>query len=572
MQTMIPHKQEKEITLRPYQIDAMQAVISNQNATRALVVLPTGTGKTEVFSRIIQSLNVPTLVLAHRKELLTQAKNKLLRYYHEDDIGIVGNGIEQWDKPVIVASVQTMRKRLKRLQAMGVKLIVCDECHHATKKNSYATVFNALPDAYTVGFTATPERLDGASIADIFGTPVYEQDIITMVRAGYLCDLRGILVRSNVSLDDLKKQLGDFQEQQLAELVNEDERNALIVQSYLTYSKDKRAICFAVNVEHAHALADTFTACGISSIAIDGKTPQDTRSWALEQFEQGYIKVLVNCELFTEGFDAPYVECIIMARPTLSRGLFMQMIGRGTRLHEGKTECIILDITDNCTRHKMTPRSFKDVMKLDTRKKNVSLLEYDEDEEIRIAHEQRVLRERREAIEAARIERERLQAEAIRRIQEIEEGKQVAENERKQKLLKERGNVSFEEITLLSDTIAKWEEGINERTIATVQVAYVTISIATSHEGTGYDVIASSKYETRRIGHSIPLSQAKQVAENHARSIATRLASKHDAAPTDKQLETLRKFRIVPPIGCTFGMASQMISNRIASLPKRKSA
>ena len=552
---------------RPYQRETIEAVLQAQHKKRALVVLPTGTGKTVCFSKIIHTLNVPTLVLAHRKELLTQARNKLLHYYKPSEVGIIGGGVEEWDRPILVASVQTVRNRLPLLQAKGIRLVICDEAHHATKKNSYAKIFDALPGAYLVGFTATPERLDGASIADIFGLPVYERDIVSMVREGWLCDLRGILVRSTTSLDNLSKHLGDYNEKQLAELLNHNDRNRLIVQAYLTYAKDLQAICFAVDVAHAHALASAFNDCGIPSVALDGKTAQEKRDWILEQFGQGHIKVLINCEILTEGFDAPHVQCVIMARPTMSRSLFLQMIGRGTRLFEGKQECIILDITDNCTKHRLTPRSFKTVLGVQSSKQNVSLLEHDEDERIRREEEQRRAEERRLEQERARLEQERMQAEAIKRMKEIAEGKKRAEEERKQRAIQEQKNICFTEISLLGRA-AQWER---TEDVIRIRAAYATISIEPNEMADYlYDVWVETKYEVRCRAEGVTLSEAKEEAEAEARQVAAKIAARHGYLATEKQLETLRKFKIAIPDGCTRAQASNLIAARIAQLPARR--
>ena len=563
----IPQSANFYIQERAYQRDAIEAVLNAQHKKRALVVLPTGGGKTVCFSKIIHTLNVPTLVLAHRKELLTQARNKLLHYYKPSDVGIIGGGVAEWDRPILVASVQTVRNRLQQLRMKGIKLVICDEAHHATRKNSYAKIFDALPDAYLVGFTATPERLDGASIADIFGLPVYERDIVSMVRESWLCDLRGILVRSTTSLDNLSKHLGDYNEKQLAELLNHNDRNRLIVQAYLTYAKDLQTICFAVDVAHAHALASAFNDCGIPSVALDGKTAQEKRDWILEQFRQGHIKVLVNCEILTEGFDAPYVQCIVMARPTMSRSLFLQQLGRGTRLYEGKQECIILDITDNCTKHRLTPQSFKTVLGIQSGKQNVSLLEHDEDERIRLEEEQRRAEERRLAQERARLELERLQAEAIRRLKEIAEGKKRAEEEQRQRAIQEQKNICFTEISLLGQA-AHWER---TEDVMSIRVAYATITIEPNEMADYlYDVWVETKYGARCRAEAVTLAEAKEEAEEEARQVAAKIAARGNDPATEKQLETLRTFKIAIPSNCTRAQAHNLISARIAQRGTRK--
>ena len=546
---------------RYYQREALDAVIAARAQGKALVVLPTGTGKTEVFCKVIERFNAPTLVLAHRKELLEQAKKKLLRYYDETAIGIVGAGYNQWERPIIIASVQTVRNQTKRLQEKGFRLVVCDEAHHATKKNSYSKVFDALLEAFVVAFTATPKRLDGQEITDIFYAPIYEKTLAEMVHEGFLCDLRGIEAKSTTSLDAVKKSMGDFNEKELAALVNTDARNRLVLQSYITYARGLSAICFAVDVAHAHTLASLFNEFGIASVALDGKTHPTTRADVLKQFETGHIKVLVNCELLTEGFDAPHVQCVIMARPTLSYSLYMQMLGRGTRLHENKKECIILDVVDNFRKHGITrPQRFKQIMSIDT-EDTISFLEYEEEKRLRA-----------EALRLAREERARLlaeeQARALQRANEIAEGKRRIHEEKLQRALQERQDVRFTEMFVLGKS-TPWT-GKVENTL-TIRVAYATFTIRPDSEYT-YEVLYKDNYNERTLCHNATLTSAKGIVEANAHYIEGRVKRSGDTPATEKQIATLRKMHIAVPYQCTKSRASELIATRVAQLPARQYA
>jgi superfamily II DNA or RNA helicase len=532
----ITQKLREEIALRPYQEEALMALLAARAGGRALCVLPTGTGKTCIFSHLAHTLRVPTLVLAHRKELLEQARQKLLRYFNEAEIGIVGAGYSQWDSPIIVGNIQTLRNHLERLRAKDIRLVICDESHHATYNNTYAQVFAATPSAFIVGFTATPERLDGKSIVDIFGNPVYERNIRDMVQEGWLCDLRGIVVRSRASLDNVQKRMGDFSEEQLARELDEETRNQLVVEAYLRHASGKRAICFAINVAHAHHIASRFNEQEIAAIALDGKTPTEEREYALEQFGKGKLQILVNCELFTEGFDAPFVECIIMARPTLSHSLFLQMIGRGTRIYDGKQECLILDIADNCSKHKLAPQSFKRVMGLPSEAGNISLLEYDEQ---------------------VRQERVRAQLAEIERIRKDEAQKKRA--------VQERREITFAEIDLFGDRVS-WALLPDETIVA--KVAYATITIMPIDEYGAYSVLASDKFKTSCLAYGVRLADAKDMAEQYAREVRDRIAAKSQNKPTAKQIEAMQKMHIPIPVGCTFGQAHDLISARIAQFER----
>jgi len=537
---------------RYYQRDALDAIIKAHAHGRALVVLPTGSGKTEVFCKAIYHFAVPTLVLAHRKELLEQAKEKLLRYYDETAIGIVGAGYAQWERPIIVASVQTVRNHAKRLQEKGFGLVICDEAHHATKKNSYTKVFDALPHAFIVAFTATPKRLDGQEITGIFNSPVYEKTLVEMVREGFLCDLRGIEAKSTTSLDTVRKSMGDFNEKELSALLNTDARNRLVLQSYITYARGLSAICFAIDVAHAHTLASLFNEFGVASVAVDGKTPPDTRVAIIKQFEQGHIKVLVNCELLTEGFDAPYVQCVIMARPTLSTSLYMQMLGRGTRLHPSKQECLILDVVDNYRRHGIArPQRFRQLMNMSTHE-NVSFLEYEE--------AARLVREEKARVLALQ------QSQALQRAKEIAEGKQRDHEEKLQRALRDCRDVRFTELFVLGKSVPWIQEKENTLTLT---VAYATLTLSPD-SATTYKVTYKDTYSTRVLCQGEPLAFAKSVVEANAKTIEERVQKTKNGSATEKQIETLQKMRVAVPQGCTKARASELITARLAQLPAHR--
>ncbi len=359
-----------QLSLRPYQVTCVERVVATYQQRpqggKALLVLPTGSGKTLIFVEVARRLSLNTLVVAHRQELLQQAADKFRLIDPLAIIGQVGAGRHEWGAPITVASVQTISRpeHLKTLPLFGYGLVIIDECHHSAAAG-YQAVLDALPHAFVVGVTATPDRMDKQSIERIFGEPVYQASIIDMVEQGYLCDLKAIAIPTTTSLDGVPTQAGDFKLDELEVAVDTPERNAQIVAAYLKHCQGRQALCFSVTVSHASHLARAFTARGIQAAVVSGESAPEERKRVLHDYERGSISVLCNCGVLLEGYNAPQTSCVIMARPTKSRALFVQAIGRGTRLAPGKLDCVVLDITDNCLKHRVQPLTLSKTLGLD---------------------------------------------------------------------------------------------------------------------------------------------------------------------------------------------------------------
>lgn len=337
------------ITLRGYQNECIEAVLQAKESgiTRQVVCLPTGCGKTITFAELARKMNVKTLILAHRDELLNQAIEKIKLVWDEVDIGKVKAEQNEFSAQVVVASVQSAMRdgRLQQLVEQNFELIIVDECHHSSS-DSYQKIIDAINPKLLVGFTATVNRADGKGLDSTFSQIVFERSLPEMISAGYLCDLEGQKVLTKVDLSSVKTSMGDFQVSQLSEAVNTPARNTIIVKSYKKHS-GKPAIAFCVDIQHSQDLADAFNASGVSATAVWGTMPEDERSKALQDFKDGTVKILTNCNVLTEGFDEPSIQCIIMARPTKSTSLYTQMVGRGTRLFPGKDSCLVIDFHDS---------------------------------------------------------------------------------------------------------------------------------------------------------------------------------------------------------------------------------
>ncbi len=347
--------------LRPYQRECLQAIKTNlaDGISRQLVVAATGTGKTAILSNLPEALGIGRmLVLAHRDELLGQASEKLRHWNPRLKIEIEAGGKKSSaDADVVVASVATLgrtgSKRLERFPRDWPGAVVVDEAHHATSA-TYRNIFDHFgllrPEnrKLLVGMTATPFRADGEDLSRIFERVSFEYGIRQAIEDGWLSDVRGIRLRTHTRLDRVKQRAGDFAADELSAATNTLERNALVVKGWLEYARLRPTIVFGVDILHAKSLANEFRHHGVKAEAIWGDDPE--RADKLGRFHSRQTQVITNCALLTEGFDVPHASCIVMARPTRSQGLYMQCIGRGTRLDEGKADTLVIDVCDVTSR------------------------------------------------------------------------------------------------------------------------------------------------------------------------------------------------------------------------------
>lgn len=540
------------ITLRDYQEICVQRVLEayerQPRGGSALIMLATGGGKTVVFSEIARRLGLTTLIIAHREELLTQAADKFHMIDPTAIIGQVGAGRHEWGAPVTVASIQTISRteHLRALKRFGYQLVIIDECHHAAA-SGYQAVLQELREAFVVGVTATPDRLDGSDISTVFGQPVFSAGIIDMVEKGYLCDLRAIAVKTTTSLDDLHTQAGDFKANELEEVIDTPERNRRIVHAYLEHARGRQALCFAVTVAHAQHLAEAFEEAGVRAAMVCGETLPEERKRLLRSYEQGETEVLCNVGVLTEGYDCPATSCIILARPTQSRALFVQCVGRGTRLAPGKRDCLILDITDNCLKHRLQPLTLGKVLDKPLRD-GESLLE-----------------------------------EKVREEEERENGTFLSERE----LQERKARVTKRAQDLLINLLAPmdWKRrasGAYWLEVGTGENKH-KITLIPSEEKEGcYTVKAAlaPQYEWQTWLSDVPLDFAQQHAEVKAKLLQSdekKLILVDSNAPwrsrpaSDKQLYMLRKFEIAHnPETITSGEASDLIGKAVADRDRKK--
>ncbi len=323
-----------------------------------VVCLPTGAGKTVIFSELARLARRQVLVLAHREELLGQARGKLEAALAGQHVVSIERGAERAseDAKVLVCSIRSLHEeRLSRvLRGRDVGLIIYDECHHAAAEDNLRVLrqlgaFDADWNGTLLGFTATTSRGDGKGLDKVFEQIVYSRQLHEMIDDGYLSPLRGFRISTSADLTRLSSGGLDFREDELAEAVDIEERNALVARSIQELARDRRTIAFCVTVNHARNLCVSLNLLGVPAGIVHGEMPSEARAQVLAEFRSGRIQALTNVAVLTEGFDDPGTSCIAMARPTRSEGLYAQCVGRGTRLHPGKKDCLILDFVDAST-------------------------------------------------------------------------------------------------------------------------------------------------------------------------------------------------------------------------------
>ncbi|KAK5944509.1 putative ATP-dependent helicase IRC3 [Knufia obscura] len=365
-----PVVREEQIRLRQYQEECIQSVLSYlKNGHRRLgVSLATGSGKTVIFTQLIDRVKsdhakaTKTLILAHRRELVEQAARHCRRAYPEKSIEIeMGDQHASGVADITIASVRSLQiGRLEKYDPELYKLVLVDEAHHIVAPG-YLEVLEHFgldqpvvpgttsPQAVgpaLVGVSATFSRFDGLRLGTVIDHIVYHKDYVDMIGEKWLCDVKFTTVRSGANLSRVKTNKDrDFAISQLSSAVNNDEINEITVKSWLTEAGDRKStLVFCVDLNHVGSLTDTFRKHGIDARFITGDTKKKIRGERLEAFKNREFPVLLNCGVFTEGTDIPNIDCVLLCRPTKSRNLLVQMIGRGMRLHKDKPDCHVIDM------------------------------------------------------------------------------------------------------------------------------------------------------------------------------------------------------------------------------------
>ncbi|GAB1318840.1 Putative ATP-dependent helicase IRC3 [Madurella fahalii] len=356
----------QRLQLRGYQEECIQSVLASldRGHKRVGISLATGSGKTVIFTQLIGRIKplseaaTQTLILAHRRELVEQAARHCSLTYPDKTIELeLGKLSASGLADITVASLQsiTSRDRLLKFDPKRFKLVLVDEAHHIVAPG-YLRVLEHFglktrrsDSPHLVGVSATFSRFDGLRLGAAIDEIVYHKDYVDMIGDKWLCDVVFTTVESKADLSKVKRKgkggSGEYDTESLSRAVNTVELNDVVVRAWFAKAADRKStLVFCVDLNHVAALTQRFRHYGVDARFVTGDTPTRDRAERLDAFKKGEFPVLVNCGVFTEGTDIPNIDCIVLARPTRSRNLLIQMIGRGMRLHGDKTNCHIIDM------------------------------------------------------------------------------------------------------------------------------------------------------------------------------------------------------------------------------------
>lgn len=358
------------IKLRPYQLAAVEAALAAHagGIRRPAEVLATGAGKSVIIGKTAETSphgvagGKRVVVLAHREELVQQNAQKVRDVAPGLRVGVVQASSNQVAAHVISASVQTLASPQRRQQIRDVGLVIVDECHHAVAR-SYVDVLDyygcmggaaSVAGARALGFTATMVRGDEKALGDIWQDIVYVKDTASLIADRFLVRPIGVRVRvEDLQLGRVRKQAGDYSAKGLGDAIEDSMAPKKIVEALAEHARDRQTLLFAPLVHTAEVIRDALREGGFTAELVHGGTPTEERRRFLAAYRDGRVQVLCNAMVFTEGTDLPMTSAVVIARPTMNPGLFIQMVGRGLRLWPGKTDCIVLDVVGVTNRHKL---------------------------------------------------------------------------------------------------------------------------------------------------------------------------------------------------------------------------
>lgn len=338
----------KEIKLFDYQEDMKERIEKALRLHRSVMAqMPTGTGKTYLLTAVIDSFvsNNPkekVWIVAHRRELVSQI-DETVRKFHSYSASNTSSLLSS----VKAMSIQWLKRHYDEIEEEP-GMIVIDEAHHALAK-TYKEMWERFPNAKFLGLTATPCRLNGKGFTDLFDVLVQSWSVPEFISKGRLATYDFVSIKldgvTQRLIDSLQKRGadGDYQNKEMDMLLNKKPSIERLYRSLEEYGKDRKGIVYAINISHAQKITKLYQEHGVKAIAIDSKTPASERQQDIEDFKKGDIQVLVNVDIFSEGFDCPDVEFVQLARPTLSLAKYLQMVGRGLRIAKGKKNCVIID-------------------------------------------------------------------------------------------------------------------------------------------------------------------------------------------------------------------------------------
>ena len=343
-----PAQQGAVFELHEHQEEALANLVKmrEEGKTIALVQGATGSGKSAIGVLDAKKVGKRVLFLAHTKELVEQGAKNFETLWKDISVGRFYENFHDTDTFIVCGSVQSIIKNLDQFKPDDFDYLIIDECHHASAK-SYTKILTYFCPKFTLGLTATPERADGEDLLEVFQNVAHKLDIKDAVEAGVLCPVRCIRIKTNINMSDVRINGFKYNSLDLEETIMIPDRNKLIVDTYMEYVQGKSTVIFCTSVNHANIIAELLRECGVKAEAVSGSTKADTRKQILKEYADKKIQVLCACDLLNEGWDSPLTEVLFMARPTMSKTIYMQQLGRGMRTYKGKDFLMVFDFVDN---------------------------------------------------------------------------------------------------------------------------------------------------------------------------------------------------------------------------------
>ena len=350
----LPIQMGQTIELRDYQQEAIDNLkkMREDGKTFALLYHATGVGKTITAATDAKAVGGRTLFLVNALKLASQAKDTFAKVWPEATLGEYTGSQKDVSQTVIFATVQSISKDLEKFFSTDFDYLIVDECHHAAA-NTYQKIFTYFHPKFILGLTATPERSDGEDMLELFQNVAHKMDLKTAVERGVLVPIRCIRVKTNIDLTDVRINGIKYNSQDLESKLFIPERNQLIVDTYLKYVNGKKTVIFCASVDHAAEIAKLLRDNGVKAEAVSGRDRVEIRDKILKDYETGSTNVLCACDLLNEGWDSPHTTVLFMARPTMSKTIYMQQLGRGTRRCPGKDDLLVIDFVDNANMFNM---------------------------------------------------------------------------------------------------------------------------------------------------------------------------------------------------------------------------
>lgn len=350
----LPVQMGQTIELRDYQQEAIDNLkkMREDGKTIALLYHATGVGKTITAATDAKAVGGRTLFLVNALKLASQAKDTFAKVWPEATLGEYTGSQKDISQTVIFATVQSISKDLEKFSPIDFDYLIVDECHHAAA-NTYQKIFTYFHPKFILGLTATPERSDGEDMLELFQNVAHKMDLKTAVERGVLVPIRCIRVKTNIDLTDVRINGIKYNSQDLESKLFIPERNQLIVDTYLKYVNGKKTVIFCASVDHAAEIAKLLRDNGVKAEAVSGRDRVEIRDKILKDYETGSTNVLCACDLLNEGWDSPHTTVLFMARPTMSKTIYMQQLGRGTRRCPGKDDLLVIDFVDNANMFNM---------------------------------------------------------------------------------------------------------------------------------------------------------------------------------------------------------------------------